>query len=70
MGEHEFNESRNCESSTEIDKFVSDLEVSLYVTNQQLDFNLYNKEPTFSINRYLGSTLLHKDKVHIDNLSL
>ena len=38
-----------CASEQEIDDYITDLEVSAYVTNQIIDFTIYGMEPTFSI---------------------
>jgi hypothetical protein len=59
-----------CASSSEIDEYISDLEVSMYVINQIVDFSIYGREPTFSVQRYLGSTLLDKNFVMVDEIEL
>jgi len=38
--------------------------------NQIIDFTIYGREPTFTIQQYLGSTLLNKNFVMIDDISL
>ena len=62
--------THKCASEEEIDEYISDLEVSVYVMNQIIDFTIYGREPTFSIQQYLGSTLLNKNFVMIDDISL
>ena len=36
------------------------MEVQTYVLNKQVDFNIYDSEPTFLIQEFFGSTLLDK----------
>ena len=61
---------KDCASSEEIDEYILDLEISIHVVHQIIDFSIYGREPTFSIHKYLGSTLLEKDYVITDELDL
>ena len=59
-----------CAKTWEIDEYVSDIEVGLYVINQQVDFSIYGSIPTFSIQNYIGSTLLQSGYVIAEDLVL
>ena len=42
----------------------------MYVINQIFDISIYKREPTFSVQRYLGSTLLDPNYVMVDEIEL
>ena len=62
--------NHTCASDKEIDEYIQDLEVSVYTMSQIVDFTIYGSEPTFSIQKYLGSTLMDDKFVMVDDISL
>lgn len=60
----------DCASEKEIDEFISDIQVDSWSKNEELDFNEFEKRPTFKIQGLLGSYLLNNHTIQNEMLSL
>ena len=64
------NDDPECEEPDTIDEYISDLEVETWVLNRQIDFTIYEGEPAFSIQEFLGGTLVNTEKSTTKYLNL
>ena len=63
-------ERSECATTEEIEEYVRDIEVEMFLTNQQLDFLIYEGEPTVAIQQFWGSRLIDPLYTYTDFLSL
>lgn len=54
-----YNSDPACAQPSEIDTFVSDLEVETKTISNEVDFTIYKQEPSFVISDTLGYSLLN-----------
>ena len=54
-----------CHKKTDIDKWIKDLDVEVWIMQKTIDFAAYGPDPTYLTNRLYSSVLLDPSKIWI-----
>lgn len=58
----------DCHNETEIDKYIKDTQLDIWMTSLKADFTKYDSEPTLRSANNFGIAQLSKDKIITKNL--